>query len=778
MPVRMPSFAPCALPRLACQVLLLCGLAMGPVAASAAPDASAESALRMGAQLRQQGQLSLAIGRLRQAQASAATDEARMRVSAELGAALLQARQLDAAEAVLVPAYGFLQGEERARVALDLGNLVALRGGSAEAARFYEEALRLGSRDPQISHAARLNQARLAGPDARLAALTALAAEIARLPEGPAKARAQINLGQQARGIGESGRAPAYAALDAAQRWATAGAPGDAQRTRLGVEALDALAQLYEDGERPADALRLNSQALALADRLPSADIGDLGILLPWRQARLAQAQGQPSAALAGWRRAVRQIELLRQDIPIDDDNGGSSFRALLEPVYLGLVDSLLAVTPEAGAPQPGGLLREAVDTVELVHQAELQDYLGDRCEVDSVKGGTPTVIPPGAAVLYTVLLGDRLELLVQTSSGITRHRSAAPPQELRDLASQFARQLRTGAAGFQAPARQLYDWLLRPVQARLAGEAVRTLVVVPDSALRLVAFGALHDGERYAIERYAMASATGMSMTHTAPAGPVPRGVLLAGMSDPGPVVDKLQAGTVARILSGPPAGAARGLARTRALGISRSAAPTATEAALRDAAARSRDLREALALPGVRQEVAAIAGIGPARQLMNQDFTLQGFSRAAESGRYGIIHVASHGVFGGSADDSYILAYDALLTLDGLQSLLRSDPLRRNPVELLSLSACETAEGDERSPLGLSGAALKARARAVMGSLWPVADEASVGLMQSFYGGLLREHLPKAQALQQAQVAMLRTPATAHPFYWAPFILIGNWH
>jgi CHAT domain-containing protein len=141
-------------------------------------------------------------------------------------------------------------------------------------------------------------------------------------------------------------------------------------------------------------------------------------------------------------------------------------------------------------------------------------------------------------------------------------------------------------------------------------------------------------------------------------------------------------------------------------------------------------------------------------------------------------VVHIASHGVFGGSAASSYLLAYDDLLTLDTLQTLLRSDASRRQPIELLTLSACQTAEGNERAPLGLSGAALKARARAVLGTLWPVDDAATVRLMQAFYREWLAQpEAGKAAALRSAQLALLRNRDTRHPYYWAPFALIGNW-
>lgn len=145
--------------------------------------------------------------------------------------------------------------------------------------------------------------------------------------------------------------------------------------------------------------------------------------------------------------------------------------------------------------------------------------------------------------------------------------------------------------------------------------------------------------------------------------------------------------------------------------------------------------------------------------------------------AGDYRIVHIASHGVFGGSADASYIMAYDDVLTLDGLQSLLKSEEFRKNPIELLSLSACETADGDERSPLGISGAAIKARAKSVLGTLWPVDDNAARKVMEKFYVVLHAGQASKTEALRQAQLELIRSSDLAQPFFWAPFVLIGNW-
>lgn len=757
--------------------------ALGAAAAVAAAPLRAEP-LAEGIAQRERGQLTRSIATLQAARDAARSDVERARANAALGASLSQARRFAPALEALEQARAGLAGLERASVLLDLGNLATLRSQPTDARRHYDEALRLSGGDPSIRIAAGLNLARLAEPGARLPMLAALAQDLQSMTASRPKARGQLGLGQQAMQLGEAGTALAHGALDASRGWAT-----DRGDFRLQAEALDALAQLYERRQRHAEALGLTRQGLAAAARLPDGAAGELPILLEWRQARLAQALGRPGEALAAYQRAVRHIEALRQDIPIDDDTGASTFRSTLEPIYLGLVEALLTASDSAPAAQRESHWRQVIETVELIRQTELQDYLGDRCDVDAVKGGSSTLIPSGTAVLYPIVLADRLELLVETGAGISRHRSSVPASTVRAAATTFAAQLRSGRPGYLGEAGRLYDWVFRPLEAVFAQQAIDTLVVVPDGALRLVAMGAFHDGSRYAIEKFAITTATGLSMTNTgAPTRGRGRGVLVAGLSTPGPVVDRLSRETVTRLL-GPQAAAAvdaqtvvaaRIAAPTGVAAASPSApasAPAALDAVAADHEARGRALRSALALPGVDDEVAAIGRITPVTRLVNEDFTAAAFRRATESGDYRIVHVASHGVFGGSAEASYLLSYDELLTLDGLQSLLRSDRFRRNPIELLSLSACETAEGNDRSPLGMSGAAIRARAQAVMGSLWPVSDEAAVKLMASFYDGMLREGRSKAQALRQSQVALLRTRNFGHPFYWAPFILIGNW-
>jgi CHAT domain-containing protein len=145
-----------------------------------------------------------------------------------------------------------------------------------------------------------------------------------------------------------------------------------------------------------------------------------------------------------------------------------------------------------------------------------------------------------------------------------------------------------------------------------------------------------------------------------------------------------------------------------------------------------------------------------------------------------YSIIHIASHGFFGGTPDQNFIMTYDRRLDMNDLESLIRPRQLADHPVELIALSACQTAEGDDKSPLGLAGVVLKSGARSALGSLWPVSDQASQEIFPLFYSFLEnkgQETSTKARALQMAQMTLMNKENFRHPFYWAPFILVGNW-
>jgi len=753
-------------------LMLVASLLIGtPAFAQGNPTWS--SALAEGSAQRMQGNLTLALENLDAARRAAVTPSEQATAAGEFGAALVQAHRYDEAEAQLRQAYDFSGGIARARYAVDLGNLAALRKRPKEAERYYVEARTLADGKPEIRLVIDLNLVQLAPEKERLAQLASLLPAVGKLADSPTKAQLYINLGIQARALGTVGLPIAYRSLDQARRLL---AP--AGNSRALVEDLDALAQLYEDQGRTDDALYLTREALAVGKSLAPNSVADLVINLEWRQGRLLRADKQNDLALAAYQRAVDQIDAVRQDIPIDYEDGRSSFQSTLGPIYLGLVDLLLQGADQQTAELQEARLRRTIAIVELTKQTEMQDFLGDRCAVESAHYAQDQKLPAKTAGLYPILLPDRIELLLKTESGIVRRSVKVDAKTVQSTTRMFADVLRNGEANYLVPAEQLYTWLIKPFEVFLAENPIDTLVFVPDGVLRLVPIDALYDGRQFVLEKYATGTVTGLSMTNNTLPDQRRIESLVTGMSEPGPVVAKLDDATVRQIMGdvAEPI-AASVLVANRSVRSPRARLARGLPIALERSAERDAILRKALALPSVKDEVEAVGGILHGKTLLNADFTIDGFRSDAGSGVYQIVHIASHGVFGGTARSSYIMAYDDLITLDDLQAVLRSEKFQNNPIELLSLSACETAEGDDRSPLGISGAAIKARAKSVLGTLWPVEDHAARVVMEGFYTGLKSGQLSKAQALREAQLAVMKNKDSAQPFFWAPFVLIGNW-
>jgi CHAT domain-containing protein len=160
-----------------------------------------------------------------------------------------------------------------------------------------------------------------------------------------------------------------------------------------------------------------------------------------------------------------------------------------------------------------------------------------------------------------------------------------------------------------------------------------------------------------------------------------------------------------------------------------------------------------------------------------LNQAFATDRFESELAMEQPTVVHLASHAVFTGDSVTSFLLTHDGRLTMDGIADVVAPTRFRRRPLELLVLSACETAAGDERAALGLAGVAVRAGARSALGSLWRVHDQASYELMVAFYEELKAPQISKAEALRLAQRRLMQDRRFAHPYYWSAFLLISNW-
>jgi len=240
----------------------------------------------------------------------------------------------------------------------------------------------------------------------------------------------------------------------------------------------------------------------------------------------------------------------------------------------------------------------------------------------------------------------------------------------------------------------------------------------------------------------------------------------LLAGISNPGKVLDELDPDIVEAFVESYRTRQARGFAFRR------------SSSSLTDDSQQKPDERlEAFRLPAVKDEVEKISRIVPSTLLLDEEFELERFRNEVSDGAYRVVHIASHGYFGGTAEDSWLMAHDELLDMNELSQLFKPKEFADQPIELLILSACQTAEGNDRAPLGLSGVALTSGARSVLGTLWVVADDATSEFMQTFYKQLGNANNSKAQALRQTQLSTIKQDRFRHPFYWSAFVLIGSW-
>jgi CHAT domain-containing protein len=237
---------------------------------------------------------------------------------------------------------------------------------------------------------------------------------------------------------------------------------------------------------------------------------------------------------------------------------------------------------------------------------------------------------------------------------------------------------------------------------------------------LRTIPFAALNDGRRFLIEKYSVALSPGLELTDSRPIPQKDAKMLSAGLTE-----------------------AVQGFAP----------------------------------LGNVKDELDGIQGLYKGERLENSSFSVENLRERLESAPYSIVHIATHGKFGPSATDTFLLAWDEKIDMNQVGQLMKESETRKTPIGLLCLSACETAAGDDKAALGLAGVAVKSGARSAMATLWSVSDQAASNLVLEFYSQLRNSGASKAEALREAQLKLLDDPQYRHPFYWSPFLLIGNW-
>ena len=485
--------------------------------------------------------------------------------------------------------------------------------------------------------------------------------------------------------------------------------------------AVGELGHLYELTGQRSEATDLTERALSL---LEGRQMPEATYLWEWQLGRIYRDEDKAQRAIAAYQQAIDSLAVVRQNLVAVDAQAQFSFIDNVEPVYRELVSLLLG---RAATEIDQASLNLATQTIDALQLTELENFLG--CNLSALINIGETGTDPNAVKIYPIVLPKKLAIIVDVPSQPLALRTIRVPQSTVDSTLKALRDSLTLPGKTPAvldSASQLYEWLIAPLSPILErNPQIETLVFVPDGLLRNIPIGVLYDGEQYLIEKdYAIAIAPQLN--------------LFAPAANTNPL----------RILRG-----GVGLAQT----IRGQQFPTI-------------DL-----LQTELEQIPEQFTVAP--PLLNESFTQANLEAQLATQKYSALHWKTHGVFSSMPTETFLVAYQEGITANELSDLVRSaSEQQAEPLELVVLSACETAQGDRRAILGLAGIAVRAGARSTLSTLWRADDRANTQLMDGFYQGL-QAGLNKAQALQIAQKSLLQEEGYPAPYFWAPYVLVGNW-
>ncbi len=546
----------------------------------------------------------------------------------------------------------------------------------------------------------------------------AIADQLTKLPPTRAGIYAQINFAESLQKMPGNTKSAADVLAIAIER-----ARGTAD-TRAESYGLGLLGHLYQQQNQWVNARNLTQEATQIAQQINAPEIA---YRWQWQLGQILKQQGETEGAIAAYDKAITTLQTLRNDLVGVDRDVQFTFKESVEPVYREYVELLLQ---DSQNPR----LEKARSLMEALQIAELDDFFREAC-INNQTVSLDNIVDrdnPNAAVIYPIVLENELQVIVKIPQEkslrhyrIKKSRGEVEKSlgQLREWIAQPDRSNDT-----RRLSREVYGWLIEPIEAELKTKSsINTLVFVLDGPFRNVPMAALYDGKQYLVEKYAVALSLGLQLLDPKPLVPSGLKTLAAGLSQPS---------------------------------VASGFAP----------------------LPAIPSELQSIRQSGlDTTQLLNQGFTSNSLEQNLNALPYKVVHLATHGQFSSQAKDTFLLAADGPINVTQLDRFLRGRD-RSNPeaIELLVLSACETASGDNRAALGLAGVAVRAGARSTMASLWQVDDRATALFIGEFYRVLAKGKVSKAEALRQAQIALLRNYPNSNfsrPSYWAAYVLVGNW-
>jgi CHAT domain-containing protein len=462
-------------------------------------------------------------------------------------------------------------------------------------------------------------------------------------------------------------------------------------------------------------------EALSLAQSIHAWDIA-----YQWQQelGNLYNKQGKFKEALLAYSAAINNLSKLRDSLLASNTDLQFSFSEKVEPVYRDYMRLLLASS------NPN--LKQVIQTNERLQIADLENFL--KCgKLDTVALNELQNLPSAPAVIHAVDLGNRIEILVQSPDKSLHHHSVDSKQVKEHVENllnnlQDKKLINTEESVLLQPSQAIYSLLIAPIKKYLPLSG--TLVFTLDKSFQSLPMALLHDGKDYLFQHYSITVTLGSRVRQPKALSKEQLKVLIAALSKVSPSFNDPNA---------------------------------------------PKDLK---ALPGVEQEVADIKKQTTfSTTLLNENFTSPRLEKELSSVDFPIVHLTTHAQFSSDPQRTVILAYEKAINVLKFDKLLRNKiQADGDGIDLLVLSACQTAKGNKKTALGIAGVAAQAGARSTLATLWLVDTDSTTQLMSEFYKEL-KNGIPKAEALRQAQLSLLSNPDYNHPYFWAAFVLVGSW-
>ncbi|MEH2464936.1 MAG: CHAT domain-containing protein [Nostoc sp.] len=616
-----------------------------------------------------------------------------------------------------------------------LGNHARRKQDNIQAIAYYQQTV-AASPSPLTKVQAQLNQLSLLIEDQRWVEVHTLSplieSQLDQLPLSRASLYAQINYSQSILKI-KSGVLPTssqnyYSGFSTKDSTVLLARAIQQSRSlgdkRAEAYALKSLGGLYEETGKWSKAQELTLQGLALAQ---SSNAPEIIYTLEWQLGRLLRAQKDINGAIRAYDLAVETLQSLRRDLIVSNvvnQDVQFTFRDSVEPVYRESVELLLKSQKEKSGEK---ILEKARERIEALQLAELDNFFQEAC-LQGQRVALDQVVEKEnatAAILYPIILQKELQVIVKIpKQPLKSYTTQISRPEVEKLLVELQKNLvdPTATKAVQTHSHQVYNWLLKPIELELQKSRVDTLVFVLDGPLRNLPMAALYDGKKYLIEKYAIALSVGLQLLSPKPLVKQQLRALTAGLTKPPPGFSNF--------------------------------AP----------------------LLAIKSEFDGISKAGiSTTSLLDKDFKKKNLESKIGAAPFNIVHLATHGQFSSRLEDTFILDFDGEINVKDFNTLFSSQG--KTIVELLVLSACQTATGDKRAALGLAGAAVRAGARSTIASLWQIDDESTAMFVSAFYQKLNSGKITKAKAVQLAQIELVNHPNYRAPSFWSAYVLIGNW-